>query len=188
MTNTTPLTAPGFAVSRISYPYTFATGYTAHLVNVPPSLYLDIQRAMREIHPAPAVPIEQVDMGSGPVPQENPLNPTYQAAVAAYDTFVQQETLRAYVDAMIEVAMLFDPPLPSTEAMQAAIDDRETTMRRLLKSDAFTLTGSTPKAQFVRAFVDSGRQLDEALEIVSGKSRPSEAQIQAHEATFPRNV
>lgn len=189
MTNGTTmlLNDPAFAMQRLTTSYTFSTGVQVKLLKASPTLYIDIERALRQGTPAPTVPINEVDMGGdGPVAQENPLDPAYQEAVRRYEADIQSEALQIFVDALIEEAIIIEGI--SEAEMEAAVARREAVLAKVSAGKVFQLSGVTPKIRYMRHIANAGKELDQVLDIIVGRSTPTEAQIRAHEATFQGNV
>lgn len=78
--------------------YTFpSSGYTVTIQRVSAQLLQDYRSRLRRKHQPPAVPTQTLTIAGEEVTQENPLDPDYQAALAAYQADMQRKEFEYFI-------------------------------------------------------------------------------------------
>lgn len=158
--------------------FTFSTGITAQVGKVSPTLIADIERAIRQqwADKEPRPPVEQVDMGAGPVELPNPHDPDYLAAKAEFDRELDMEVTRRWDDIIIRRAVQL---AVDEEALNAVAADYAAVM-----GEPLPLTGDRKVDYVRRVAIGSWQDIAELRRIVTQRSIPTREAVQAHAATF----
>lgn len=173
------LTTPAFAMTRVTQKHTFSSGVTVEYVGVNALLSATIEQGLRAQRPAPKPSVQMVDMGNGPVAQENPHDPAYLAAMDRYESDIYNATYLKYMDACLELGVVSvdidDDALAATKRTMALIG---TPLDEISDKVAYLKYVAAPHRD----------ELGELLKRINTRSQPSEEAVQRHAATFQGDV
>lgn len=159
------------------------TGITIGIRKVGPSTQQSIAQAIMRDIPEPPIPVIETELG----PEANPADPAYLASKAEWDQKTRAElTRRIMLIAALEAEVTID------DAARADIARR----RRSLKlaktpyNDDPDLTDEENERVFYVLYVAAGtpEDLGDFGQVVMRRSAPTEEAVQAHVATFQRDI
>lgn len=156
-----------------------STGRTVRVRKIPTLLRAEILRQLRR-DPAwaePQPPMVEVDYGDGRIKQPHPGHPVYQELLAAYNTRVSVELTKRMRDLIIRRGLVADADEIDGAAVQQVRDD--------LAAIGVPLDEYDDRDVYLR-FVVIGVEEDwtDLARFILERSRPEEAAIAAHIATF----
>lgn len=168
------LVTPEFAMERVTDTEDFH-GVALHIRKVSPLLMNKILEAVRRewADRKPRVPVQLVDFGNGPVPQENPLDSTYQEALLEWENEVAQEASMRFLDVAITSSVDVEVDRARLQELRQAM---EAAGMPLLESD---------KVAFIKYLVlTENGDVQRLMSVFSRKAKPTPEAVQAHKDTF----
>lgn len=159
------------------------TGITIGVRKVGPSTQQSIAQAIVRDMPEPPIPIIETELG----PEPNPADPAYIADLAEWNQKTRAElTRRVMLIAALEAEVTIDDQARADIARRR----RSLTLAKTPYEDNPDLTDEENERVFYVLYVAAGtpEDLSDFGAIVMRRSAPTEEAVQAHVATFQRDV